>query len=128
MMVRFLVKSRSVRVGCVLREKLAEVKTSQPTGNPSHPKSFLDNSIVKFCHLAVRSQSSQNRSKSSESQFKSFRDNSQSFFAILQNTEKIHLLQKILSMGNIQSKVVTGVPAVAVTVVDTDRFAGTMCR
>ncbi len=87
-MVRFLVKSRSVRVGCVLREKLAKVKTSQPTGDPSRPKSFLDNSIVKFCHLVVRSQSSQVRSKSSKSQFKSFRDNSQSFFAILQNTEK----------------------------------------
>ncbi len=94
MMVRFLVKSRSVRVGCVLREKLAEVKTSQPMGDLSRPKSFLDNSVVKFCHLVVRSQSSQVCSKSSKSQFKSFRDNSQSFFAILQNTEKNSFITK----------------------------------
>ncbi len=47
-MVRFLVKSRSVCIGCVLREKLAEVKTSQHMGDPSHPKSFLDSSIDNF--------------------------------------------------------------------------------
>ncbi len=47
-MVRFLVKSRSIRIGCVLREKLAKVKTSQHMGNPSHPKSFLDSSIDNF--------------------------------------------------------------------------------